>query len=110
VVSLLYFDQFHPFHCSSLPLPSHFPLNICPYILYLHRYFILRYCWHSIIPLSFPSSPELHSVVPSLQTCSRYMFVYDSVCFCVYVYLLDLFSIHERKHVAFIFLSLAYFT
>jgi hypothetical protein len=25
VVSLLYFDQFHPFHCSSLPLPSHAP-------------------------------------------------------------------------------------
>jgi hypothetical protein len=51
--------------------------------------------------LSFPSFSKLHRVVLVLQTCSTYMFVY-SVCFCVCVHLLDLSSIYERKHVAFV--------
>jgi hypothetical protein len=34
-------------------------------------------------------------------------FVYDHVCFCVYVYLLALSSTYQRKHVAFVFLILA---
>jgi hypothetical protein len=46
---------------------------------------------------SFPSFSELHRVVPLLQTCSTYEFVYDDVCFCVYVYLLDPFSMYEGK-------------
>jgi hypothetical protein len=39
-----------------------------------------------------------------------YTFVYNHVCFWEYVYLLDLISTYERKHVAFIFLILTYFT
>jgi hypothetical protein len=59
---------------------------------------------------SFPSFPECHNVVPLLQTCSLYRFVYDHVCFCVYVCLLDVSSTYERKHVVFIFLNVTYFT
>jgi hypothetical protein len=59
---------------------------------------------------SFLSFPELHRVVPLLQTCSTYEFVHDHACFCVYVYLLDLSPMYERKHVTFVFLSLACFT
>jgi hypothetical protein len=32
------------------------------------------------------------------------------VCFCVYVYFLDLSSTNERNHMAFVFLNLAYFS
>jgi hypothetical protein len=39
-----------------------------------------------------------------------YQFVCAYACFYVYVYLLDLSSIYERKHVASLSLSLAYFT
>jgi hypothetical protein len=54
--------------------------------------------------------PEFHRVVPLLQTCSTTEFVFDHACFCVYVYLLDLSSMYERKHAAFVSLSLANFT
>jgi hypothetical protein len=46
------------------------------------------YYWISIILFSFfLSFHEFHRVVPLLQTCSTFEFVYDHVCFCVYVYL-----------------------
>jgi hypothetical protein len=61
-----------------------------------------------MIPLSFPSFSEFLNVVPLLQTCSTYMFVYDHARFCVYIYLLDLTSTYERKHAAFIFLNLTF--
>jgi hypothetical protein len=57
----------------------------------------------------FSSFPKFHKIVPLLQTCSLYKCAYDHVCFCVYIYLLDLSSTCERKHVSFVFLSLAYF-
>jgi hypothetical protein len=38
------------------------------------------------------------------------IFVYDHAYFCVHVCLLDRAFIYERKDVAFVFLSLAYFT
>jgi hypothetical protein len=50
------------------------------------------YCWLSAILFSFPFSPKLHSIVPLLQTCSSYEFVYDHVCFCAYAYLWDISS------------------
>jgi hypothetical protein len=45
-----------------------------------------------------------------LKVCSMYDFVYDHVCFSVYVYLLDVSCIYERKHETIVFLILAYFT
>jgi hypothetical protein len=36
--------------------------------------------------------PEFPKLLPVLQTCSIYEFVYDHVCFCVYVSLLHLSS------------------
>jgi hypothetical protein len=111
-VSLLYFGQFNPFHCSPWPFSSlrHFSATFSthPCILYLHRCDVLRYYWWSIILFSFPSFPEFHRAVPLLQTCSTYKFVYDRACFCMCVYLLDLSSTYERKHTPFVFLNLAY--
>jgi hypothetical protein len=52
---------------------------------------------------SFPSSPLL-------QTYSTYKCVSDHVWFCVHVYILYLSSTYERKHLSFVFLSLAFFT
>jgi hypothetical protein len=102
--------------CSIQPLPLLFisPLlptphfstafSIYPYILYLHML-----CDITDAPsLSF-LFPEFHRAVPLLQTCSTYGFVYDYACFCVLVYILDLSSTCERKHVAFVFLNLAFF-
>jgi hypothetical protein len=63
---------------------------------------ILLMLYHSLF-LSL--LPEFHRAVLLLQTCSTSEFVCDQVCFCVRVYLLDLSSTHERKHVAFVFLS-----
>jgi hypothetical protein len=53
---------------------------------------------------------QFHRVDPLLQTCSSSEFVCDHGYFVIHVYLLDLSSMYERKHVAFVFLSLAYFT
>jgi hypothetical protein len=60
------------------------------------------------LPFSFPfpPPPEFHREDPLLQMFYIW-FVYDHDCFSVYVYLLDLSSMYERKHVAFVFLSLA---
>jgi hypothetical protein len=89
-VRLLYFGLINPFHCSPLAFylpPPFFNSFQYIYILYLHRRYLLWYCWCFIILLSFPSFPKFHRVVPLLQICSTYEFVYDHVCFCVYVYL-----------------------
>jgi hypothetical protein len=82
--------------------PPHFSIafNTYPYILYLHRCYVLLCCWCFII-FSFSSFPKFYRVVPLIQTGSTYVFVYDRICFCVYVYLLDPSSMCER---------LAYFT
>jgi hypothetical protein len=37
-----------------------------------------------------------------LQTCSFYMCIHDLVCICVYIYLLDLSSTYEGKHLTFV--------
>jgi hypothetical protein len=72
--------------------------------------YVLWYYWCSIILFSLPSFPKSNRAVLLLQTCSPSEIAYGHACFCVYVYLLDLPSTCERKHVAFVFLSLAYFT
>jgi hypothetical protein len=114
-VGVFYSGPFNAIHYSPLPLylpPPSFStaFNTHPYILYLHRCYVLWYYWCSIILFSFPSIPEFHTVIPLLLTCSTYGFVYGHTCFYVYVYLLDLSSMCDRKHAALVFLSLAHFT
>jgi hypothetical protein len=110
-MGVLYFGLFTSSISLSYPLLPilHFStaFNTHPYILYLHILFRWYY-WCSIILFSFPSFPEFHRIVPLFQTCSTFEFVYDPAWFCVYVFLLDLSSMYERKHVVFVFLSLAY--
>jgi hypothetical protein len=100
---------------SFIPLPTHTHPTIFQQLL-IHilisstlTSYVLLYYWCSIILFSFPSFPEFHREVPLLKTCSTSEFVYYHVCFCVYVYLLNLSSMYERKHVDFVFLSLVYF-
>jgi hypothetical protein len=72
-------------------LPPPFPIfqQLSIYILISSTFtsYVLQYYWCSIIFLFFPSFLELRKVVLLLQTCSTSEFVYDHVCFCVYVYL-----------------------
>jgi hypothetical protein len=49
---------------------------------------------HSLFLLS---TPTFHRVVPLLQTCSTYEFVYDHVYFWLHVYLLDLSSTYREN-------------
>jgi hypothetical protein len=113
-VIILYFCPFNPFHYSPLSLSSHYTfLDSFQYIslcLLMMLCYVFWYCWGAIILSSLPSFLELHKVVPLLETCSTYEFLYNHVCVCVYVYLLDLSSMCESKYVAFVFLNLAYFT
>jgi hypothetical protein len=51
------------------------------------------------LSLFFPFSPSPSSRVVHYYKYVLYMFVYDHVCFCAYVCLLDLSSTYERKHV-----------
>jgi hypothetical protein len=69
--------------------------------------FIILLMLYHFLFLSF-SFPEIHRIVPLLQTCSTSEFECDNVYFCVCVYLLDLSFTYERKHAAFVFLSLTY--
>jgi hypothetical protein len=95
--AVLYFGQFNSFHYSPLTLPSHLPhfitaFNSYPSILYLHRCYVLQYCWRSIIPFSFPFFPEFHSVVPLLQTCSTCLFL------CIYLSFGSIFHLWEKTY------------
>jgi hypothetical protein len=113
-VGVLYFGPFNPFHCSPLPLylpPSIFQ-QLSVHILVSSTFTdVMFYDITDVLSFfSFPSFPQFHRVVPLLQTCSTSEFVYNHVCFYVYICLLDLSSMYERKHVAFVFLSLASFT
>jgi hypothetical protein len=76
-------------HCST-PFYTH------AYILYLYRCYVLWFYWCSIILFYFPSFPNFHRLVPLLQICSTYGFVYDHACFHIYVYLLALSSIWKK--------------
>jgi hypothetical protein len=100
-VDILYVGPFNPFHYSPLPLylfPSIFQkFSMHTLISSTFTFYILQYYWCSIILFPFPSFPKVHRVVPLLQTCSTYEFVYEHTCFCIYVYLLDLFSMHEEN-------------
>jgi hypothetical protein len=77
------------------------------YLLPLH---LMWYYWCSNILFSLPSFSEFYRVVPPLQTCSTSEIVYVHAYFCVYFHLIDISPMYKRKHVAFLFLSLAYFT
>jgi hypothetical protein len=83
-VGVLYFGLFNPFKYSPPPYPVFQVSNTHPHILYLY---ILWYVILLIIILfSFLSFPGFNRVVPLLQTCSTFEFVYDHACFCVFVY------------------------
>jgi hypothetical protein len=89
-VGILYFGPFNSFNYSVTPLPpppiiQHFSIHIL--ISSTFTSYIVRYYGCSIILFSFPSFPKFPRIVPLLQTCSTFQFVYDYACFYVYVYL-----------------------
>jgi hypothetical protein len=109
---LFYYGLFNPF--EYLPLPLYLPppslstaFNTHPYILYLHIlwYALLLMLYHSL----FLSLFKFHRVVPLFQICSTSEFYMIMLVLCVCLSL-DLSSTYERKHVSFVFLSLANFT
>jgi hypothetical protein len=91
----VYFTLVHSTTSISLPHPftSHPPFSITfnthPYILYLHRCYVLRYCWCSITLFSFPYF-LVHRVVPRLQTCSTSEFL------CICLSLGSIFHVWEK--------------
>jgi hypothetical protein len=96
-VDVLYFGPFEPFHYSPLPLPTpSFPTAFNPrcYILTRRCYVLcmLALCHQ----FSFPSSPESHSVVPLLQTCSRCEFVCDHWALYTHDFILGFNDISSR--------------
>jgi hypothetical protein len=109
-INVLFLNQFNPLHYSFLtfsPYTVLFNSFQCVSLSCSHTdvmYFIITH------PVSFfPSFP------PPLVSYSSPTF---GSMFCIYLYVymimlvvvLDLSSIHERKHEAFVFLNLAYFT
>jgi hypothetical protein len=111
----IYFTLVHPTPSIALayPFTSHPHLstafNAYSYILYLHRCYVLQYYWSSLLMFSFPSFLQFRSLVPQLQTCSMYEFIYDHACF-VYMFIFWIYLPCIREKVAFVFLRLAYFT
>jgi hypothetical protein len=107
VVDILYFGPFNPFHYT--PLPLYLPLLIFQQILkhILRSSAFTDVMFYDIVDAlsfsSFPSFSEFHRIVPPLQTCSTYEFVYGHARFCEYAYPLDLSSTYERKYVTFVF-------
>jgi hypothetical protein len=100
-MNILNFGQFNA-HCySPLSLPSPHShstaFSIYTYILYLERCNTFWYCWFSMIFFSFPSSLNCHRIVPLLQACLAYKYVYDHVCFYIHVHLFrSIFHIREK--------------
>jgi hypothetical protein len=99
-ITLPYPFTSHPPHISQ-QLSIHILISFI-----FTSYVILLMLYHS---LSFPSFLKFHRIVPLLQTCSTSKFVYDHACF-LYMFIFWISSMYEGKHVAFLFLSLAYFT
>jgi hypothetical protein len=87
-VSTLYFSKFNPFHYFLTPLPSapYFStaFNTYPYILYLHRCYVLWYCWSSTMLFFFPF-PVSPSSIDLLRV----------VVFLLKINCLDLSSLHS---------------
>jgi hypothetical protein len=105
--TFLWFVQaFSLLSLTLLPLcPNFQQLSIHIFISSTFIYIIIYFLVDALsFTFSFPPSPKFHRVAPLLKTCSTYESVYG-VCFCVYVYLLDLSSTYGKKHVAFVFLS-----
>jgi hypothetical protein len=105
-VGVLYFGLFNPFEYSPLPLylPSPVFQKFSVHILITSTFtsYGTWYYWSSIILFSFPSFLQFHRVVPLLQTCSTFEFVYTHAYFCVYIYLwIYLSSSYEGKHASF---------
>jgi hypothetical protein len=96
-LALPFFNNFQ--HTSVYPLPSQ-----------MLFYGITDALLFSFSLSHFPFYPEFYRVVPLLQTCFTCEFVYEHAVFCEYDYFFNLSATYERKHVAFVFLSLAYFT
>jgi hypothetical protein len=51
----------------------------------------------TVILVFFPASPKLYWVVPPLQTCSTYKFIYDDLCF-VYMFIFWVYLPHMREN------------
>jgi hypothetical protein len=98
-MNILY--SFQPLSLLSItPIPSTFhfstAFNTYIYIFYLHRCYVLYY-WCSVILFSLPSFPEFHSIVPLLQTCFMYEFVFDHSCF-VHIFIFWIYFPHMREN------------
>jgi hypothetical protein len=76
-----------PYCFTSHPHPGFQPFSIHSLISSTFTSCDMRYYYRSIILFFFFSFPKFHRVATLLQTCSTTEFVYDHVCFCVYVYL-----------------------
>jgi hypothetical protein len=101
-------DQFNPLCSSPFPFTSHPPI-----IQQLSECIITSStCTDAgtVILFSFPSSSNFHRIVSLLQTCSTYKCIFDHVCFCVCVYVCIYLPTYDRKHAAFMFLILGYFS
>jgi hypothetical protein len=80
-----------PYSFTSQP---HFSTNIL--ISSTFTSYGMLYYWCSIILIPFPSFPEFHRVVPLLQICSIFEFVYDHAYF-VYMFIFrSIFCIWEK--------------
>jgi hypothetical protein len=112
-VGIFYIGVLNLFHYSLLPLYFLPPfLNSFQFTsLYHLPSKMLFFDITDALSFPFPFSLSLSSIGTclELQTCFTYDFVHDHACFCVYAYLLALSSTYDRKHPAFVSLSLVYF-
>jgi hypothetical protein len=111
-VGILYFGLFNPFHYSPLPfyLPPPIFQQLSVHILVSSTFtdftILLMLC-HSLFLSLIPRVPWSSSTIINMI----YILVYILSCLFLYICLsLSLSSMYEKKHVAFVILSLAYFT
>jgi hypothetical protein len=98
--------QWYPLYNSPLLFPQTLLLKSFHWVLlcfFLHRCIVFQYYPLYIILFSSPSNPS-NSPTPSN------MLIYIIMILFVYVYLSDLSSIYDRKHLTFVFLNLTYVT
>jgi hypothetical protein len=110
-LDVLYFGRFSPFKYSPLPLylphPVYQQFSIYNLISSNFTSYGMQYYRCSIILFYFPSFLKFRRVVPLLQSCSTFEFIYNYVCLYIYIYIyihtlilfLDLTSMYARKRV-----------
>jgi hypothetical protein len=106
----MYFDRIHPLYYSFffLPLALLFFFFFFTIFNWIH-YFLFIHAYNVLQSYSFPPSPSPFALPPPTESPSLKISTFLHSCHVIWFCFEGLDSAYERKHVIFVYLSLAHF-